>query len=111
MILVSIGARYRSNDFTQSEASELCFTFNPLMGHLSTTFCVRSNDLLMATEYDLNIHSYDSDLSVGFIYAPIEKHQLVKVRAGLQRVRGVLSLNYINSRESVLFGSHLWGIW
>lgn len=60
---------------------------NPVMGHLGITYA-RSykKHLLMATRYDFNYFSYDSDLSVGLIYAPAEKNQLIKVRMGLQTV-------------------------
>lgn len=58
------------------------------MGHLSTIYWQQAGpELSMATEYAVNVHSYESDLCAGVVFAPVERRgQAVRVRLGLGQV-------------------------
>jgi len=58
------------------------------MGHVSTSYTTTvAPHMDVSTRFDFNIHSYESDLAVGFEYAPIHAEQLVKVRLSLLQVK------------------------
>ena len=70
------------------EWMDLAFAINPFMGHFTCSYATTAlrRDLLMATRYEFNVYSYDSDLSFGIIYSPPEKQQTLKFRVGLSQV-------------------------
>ncbi|KAJ3133541.1 hypothetical protein HK100_004298 [Physocladia obscura] len=63
-------------------SSILTFLSNPMMGHWNTTYTatIRPN-FVMATSYDFNTYSYNSDIAVGVAYSPTESNsRLLKCR-------------------------------
>jgi distribution and morphology protein 10 len=69
------------------ETEKHCATFvgNPIMGHFSAAYTVAKNKLFrMATRYDLNIFSYDSDLSFGIEFAPEDEQQRINASVSLE---------------------------
>ncbi|KAI8621328.1 hypothetical protein BC830DRAFT_1163784 [Chytriomyces sp. MP71] len=70
---VSFGAKW-DKSHGNGVNSILTFLANPMMGFLNTTYTssIRKN-WVMATSYDFNTYSYNSDLSVGMAYSPPDK--------------------------------------
>lgn len=77
---LSLGGRYRRFLSSANKESlsanlgnlvDICGLINPIMGHLGLyyTRSIGSN-LLMATEYDFNMYSYESDLAFGLCFVP-----------------------------------------
>jgi distribution and morphology protein 10 len=75
---LSIGTRL---DTRLKNNMEACTTFiaNPVMGHFSSSYATDVSPLIrMATKYDFNMYSYDSDLSLGIEFTPLHKRQTLK---------------------------------
>ncbi|KAJ1555578.1 Mitochondrial distribution and morphology protein 10 [Cladochytrium tenue] len=66
-------------------ASTVAFLANPMMGHLSTSYTATVlPGMAMAATYDLNAHSYASDLAVGVGYETRDGAHAVRARIGLE---------------------------
>ncbi|KAJ3103003.1 Mitochondrial distribution and morphology protein 10 [Phlyctochytrium planicorne] len=56
-----------------------------MMGHLGTSYATSlSSSVTMATRYQFNIFSYDSDLSVGIDFRPPEQRNVLKAKFSLK---------------------------
>eukprot|EP00158_Paraphelidium_tribonemae_P004331 Partr_v1_DN26696_c1_g1_i1_m69332 putative Component of the ERMES MDM complex, which serves as a molecular tether to connect the endoplasmic reticulum and mitochondria. Components of this complex are involved in the control of mitochondrial shape and protein biogenesis and may function in phospholipid exchange. mdm10 is involved in the late assembly steps of the general translocase of the mitochondrial outer membrane (TOM complex). Functions in the tom40-specific route of the assembly of outer me len=83
---LSIGTRIRVRDSTKAGLTDLSIIANPAMGYITAVYgTMTANDLLLSTRYDFNIYSFDSDLSVGLVYFPRNRDQLMKIRLGFQQ--------------------------
>lgn len=99
---VSLGVRY-SRKFKDSEEPLICtLTGNPLMGHYRTTFTTPfiSPNVLISTRYDVNINSFDSELSIGAAYRdPSPLNQNIRCALGLKT--GFTFLIHTNFTENI----------
>ena len=83
---MSIGARF------QSDTADMNATLisNPIMGHIKSNLYRRISDTLkLATQYELNVYSMDSDISVGGEYKINDDGQILKLKASLRDGAGV----------------------
>jgi distribution and morphology protein 10 len=86
---ISIGTRLSTmtKNHLRSIATFVC---NPIMGHFSFSFGADvSKNMKMATRYDFNMYSYDSDLSFGVEYAPENSKQVLKGRISFSNGLGL----------------------
>lgn len=60
------------------------------MGHIRTSYTTSVDHLTMATRYDFNVFSFESDLAVGIFYKPVESNQSLKLSFGLKQGLGLL---------------------
>lgn len=77
---LSLGSRYTpwSSSMPSSKEQHLSnsdtvitFTFNPMMGHVSTGYTTSlTPSTTVASRYDFNVYSFDSDLALGIEYCP-----------------------------------------
>ncbi|KAJ3206537.1 hypothetical protein HDU82_004453 [Entophlyctis luteolus] len=78
---ISLGARWIKYH-SQGTSSVLTFVTNPMMGHYNTTYTatIRPN-FILATSYEINSYSYNSDISVGVAFSPEDStNRLLKCR-------------------------------
>jgi hypothetical protein len=62
---------------TQMPPMVATFIMNPLMGHLQVTLTSPIHRAVSASvRYDVNVHSFDSDLATGLVYSPGTDQQL-----------------------------------
>ena len=60
---------------------------NPVMGHLTATYaCLVRPNTRMATQYDFNMYSFDSDVSVGVELDAVSSSQTLKYAVSLAKV-------------------------
>jgi hypothetical protein len=99
---ISLGFRF-SRLLKGAEEPMICtLTGNPLMGHYRTTFTTPfiSPNVFISTRYDVNINSFDSELSVGAAYLdPTPLNQNVRCAVGLKT--GVTFLIRTNITENI----------
>ncbi|KAI9204962.1 uncharacterized protein BJ171DRAFT_93152 [Polychytrium aggregatum] len=80
---LSLGARY-SRQYAETAHSVMSFVCNPMMGHLSATYTATVRPHLdISTRYDLNVFSFESDVSAGLEYSPIDKAHVFKTSVSL----------------------------
>jgi hypothetical protein len=98
--VVSLGGRYNRSErgglrylvgCTLSIRETLCLVANPIMGHFLCDYSTAvSPQIFAATRYDLNVHSFDSDISLGIEYsAPNNSGQVLKAFLSLQNGLGL----------------------
>lgn len=61
----SIATRYTTQSTYTGTPLTLCVLANPLMGHLTVNYAVKTTYSTFASRFDFNIYSYLSDLSLG----------------------------------------------
>ncbi|RKP03359.1 hypothetical protein CXG81DRAFT_24014 [Caulochytrium protostelioides] len=67
---ISVGARYDATDTTGVPA-HLALMASPMMGHASVAYTTSPTPRLrVATRYDVNVYSYESDWAIGFSFLP-----------------------------------------
>ncbi|KAI8910952.1 hypothetical protein EDD86DRAFT_225170 [Gorgonomyces haynaldii] len=96
---LSFAAKYQRSLSKNVEAI-LTMIASPIMGHFSWCYCttVRPN-VMMAARYDLNVYSYESDLSFGLEYSH-EKGEALKIGVGTGQG---LSLRYDGIFQNALY--------
>lgn len=63
---MSLGARFATLPSHKGTPLTATMTLNPLMGNISTTYAVRAGrNCSLATKFDFNFYSYESDWAVG----------------------------------------------
>ncbi|KAJ3314005.1 hypothetical protein HDV04_001311 [Boothiomyces sp. JEL0838] len=56
------------------------------MGHFTTSYAAHlTPNVLMATQYDYNMYSYDADVHLGVQVTPAGKNQVLKAKFSLQK--------------------------
>ena len=83
---MSLGARF------QSDAEDVQGTLisNPIMGHIKSNLYKKlSDNLRLATQYDINVYSLHSDVSFGGEYRIPDGGQSIKCKASLQHGIGI----------------------
>lgn len=64
---MSMGCRFTTLSTHTGFPYTMTLTVNPLMGNLSSTYSVKAGSLLaLATRFDFNVYSYESQYQVGF---------------------------------------------
>lgn len=87
---LSFGAQY------QSDRQVATISTNPIMGHIKSTFMAKLSPLLkMATSYELNVFSHESDYSLGLEFLAPTGNQIVNTSFSLAKVP-CLYLGYIS---------------
>ncbi|KAJ3275328.1 Mitochondrial distribution and morphology protein 10 [Terramyces sp. JEL0728] len=83
---LSFGLRF-SSDYNDEMSSVTTFAANPIMGHFTTSYAAHlTPNVLMATQYDYNMYSYDADVLLGVQMTPPGKNQVLKAKLSLQKV-------------------------
>jgi distribution and morphology protein 10 len=67
--------------------TDLTFTVNPILGHLTSTYTTSlSHRLRASTRYHFNTYSFDSDLAFGFAFISKDGTQALKARLSKEEV-------------------------
>jgi hypothetical protein len=83
---LSIGTRLNTRIKDGLEATTTLIA-NPIMGHFSSSYAADVTPTIrMATKYDFNMYSYDSDLSFGMEFEPPHQQQTLKASVSLMNV-------------------------
>jgi len=103
---MSIGTRYKKHH-TDDSSSIFTLISNPVMGFVSSTYTSSiCKGMYMATRYNFNLYSYNSDLAFGIEYSPEKKNQLIKAKISLKDgIAVLLEGKYQNTRYSAGFST------
>jgi hypothetical protein len=83
---LSIGTRLNTRIKDGLEATTTLIA-NPIMGHFSSSYAADvTSTIRMATKYDFNMYSYDSDLSFGVEFEPPHQQQTLRASISLMNV-------------------------
>ncbi|KAJ3044628.1 Mitochondrial distribution and morphology protein 10 [Rhizophlyctis rosea] len=90
---LSIGARYKKY-LTPNVKSTFTLLASPVMGHVAAAYTTTvSPGLNVSTRYKLNVYSYETDVGVGFEYAPaIGESKVMGTTVREQCVKAKISL-------------------
>jgi distribution and morphology protein 10 len=98
--LVALGLRYKN--LKKEQRSCLSIVTNPIVGYWSTAYTAYIGpNFIMATRYNINIYSYQTNLSVGCEYVPKDTDHLLKLRLSEQ---DGLALFYVTKLNQVKIG-------
>lgn len=78
----STGIRYSTHASNTGRPLSLTLSFNPLFGHLSTTFSAKTtSNSTFCARYDMNVYSIDSNLTFGYEFWQKDRYEEIQLRA------------------------------